>query len=292
MDRRDFLKKGAYGLAGAIVGGSIIGGLTGLVTGCSTTAQKRIGLQLYSLREAMAGDPAGTLAAIAEMGYTELETANYRDGKVYGYSPAEFRTLVESLGMKVSSCHIGRNWNPDQEEEIYAWWTQAIADHKALGCRYIVVPSIRLGETIAEMDELCAYFNRVAAMCKAEGIVFGYHNHAAEFRPVEEQVWFDYVMTHTSPDVAFEMDVYWVKEAGVDPVALLNKYPGRFPLLHIKDDSIIGASGKIDFAPIFDAGYKQGMKDYYVEVEQYQLPSPQDCVARSFDFLVAAPYVK
>ncbi len=291
MDRRDFLKKGAYGLAGAIVGGSIIGGLAGLTTGCAPKA-KRIGLQLYSLRSAMSNDPAGTLEAIAAMGYTELETANYDNGKVYGYTPTEFRALVEGLGMKVSSTHTGRGWNPDREAEIMAWWEQAIADHKAMGCRYIVVPSIRLGETVAEMDALCTYFNRVAAMCKAEGIVFGYHNHANEFKPIEGQVWYDYMITHTSPDVAFEMDVYWVVQGGQDPVAYLNKYPGRFPLLHIKDDSIIGSSGKIDFAPIFKAAYKQGMKDYYVEVEQYQLPDEKECVARSFDFLVAAPYVK
>jgi sugar phosphate isomerase/epimerase len=235
----------------------------------------------------MRSDPKATLAAVAAMGYTELENASYDGNTVYGMSPAEFRTVVEGLGMKVSSCHIGGGRMLDD-----AWWTKAIADHKAMGCRYIVVPSIRLGETIAEMDELCAYFNHVAQMCKAEGIVFGYHNHSAEFKPVEEKVWYDYMIENTSPDVAFEMDVYWVIQGGADPVAYLNKYPGRFTLLHIKDDSVIGSSGKIDFQPIFEAAYAAGMKDYYVEVEQYELPSPEDCVARSFTFLDGAPYVK
>lgn len=294
MDRRDFLKKGALGIAGAIVGGGIIGGLAGLSTGCTPAGgKKRIGLQLYSLRDAMKLDPAGTLAAVAEMGYTELETADYRDGKVYGYSPAEFRALVEGLGMKVASTHTGGpRLTPDNEAEVMAWWTQCIADHKAMGCKYIVIPSIRMGETIAEMDTLAAYFNKLGAMCKIEGIVFGYHNHANEFKPVEGEIWYDYMIAHTTPDVVWEMDVYWVKEGGQDPVAYLNKYPGRFPLLHIKDDSIIGASGKIDFKAIFDAAYAQGMTDYYVEVEKYQLPTPEECVARSFDFLEAAAFVK
>ena len=289
MDRRDFLKKSALGIAGAIVGGSIIGGLAGGATGCTPAGpKKRIGLQLYSLRDAMRNDPKATLGAVAAMGYTELETANYDNGKVYGYTPAEFRTLVEGLGMKVSSCHIGGGRQMDD-----AWWTQAIADHKAMGCRYIVIPSTRLGSTIAEMDEVCAYFNKVAAMCKAQGIVFGYHNHDAEFRAVEGQVWMDYVIEHTSPDVMIEMDVFWVAKGGVDPVAYINKYAGRFPLLHIKDDSVIGASGKMDFKGIFEAAYAQGMKDYYVEVEEY-FPSsdPNVCVQQSLDFLEMADYVK
>ena len=172
------------------------------------------------------------------------------------------------------------------------WWAKAIADHKAMGCRYIVVPSFRLGENVEELAAMCAYFNHAAAMCKAEGIVFGYHNHSAEFRTVEDQVIYDYMLENTTADVVFEMDVYWVIAGNADPVAYLNKYAGRFPLLHIKDDSIIGASGKIDFAPIFEAAYAQGMKDYYVEVEQYELPSPEACIQKSFDFLEVAPYVK
>ncbi len=287
MDRRDFLKKSALGIAGAIVGGSVLGTLAGATTGCApVAAQKRIGLQLYSLRDAMWNDPKATLAAVAAMGYTELETASYDNGSVYGMTPAEFRAEVEKLGMKVSSCHIGGGRQMDDE-----WWAKAIADHKAMGCRYVVVPAFHLGETVEELAAMCAYFNHVAAMCKAEGIVFGYHNHSAEFKTVEDQVIYDYMLANTTDDVAFEMDVFWVIAGGADPVTYLNAHAGRFPLLHIKDDDVIGASGKIDFAPIFEAAYAQGMKDYYVEVEQYPLPA-EVCVQKSFDFLEVAPYVK
>jgi sugar phosphate isomerase/epimerase len=288
MDRRDFLKKSALGIAGAIVGGGILGTITGITTGCAPkTTKKRIGLQLYSLRGAMRNDPAATLAAVAAMGYTELETADYSDGKVYGMTPAEFRAEVEGLGMKVSSCHIGGGRRQDD-----AWWTQAIADHKAMGCRYIVIPSFRLGETLAEIDDMCAYFNHVATMCKAQDIVLGYHNHSAEFRLVEDQVIYDRMLAGTTADVAFEMDVYWVAEGGADPVAYLNKYAGRFPLLHIKDDSVIGESGKMDFESIFNVAYARGMADYYVEVEKYTPYPAEQCVQKSFDFLEVAPYVK
>ena len=293
MDRRDFIKKGAYGIAGAIVGGGIVASLAGFTTGCAGPKDKRIGLQLYSLRDAMRDDPEATLTQIAGMGYTELETADYRDGLVYGYKPVEFRTLVEGLGMKVSSTHTGGPRLGDTpEEEITAWWTRAIADHKAMGCRYIVIPSFRFGDTIESLQAVCDYFNKVGAMCKAEGVVFGYHNHANEFNKIGDQVIMDYMIENTSSDVVYELDVYWAKEGGQDPAAYIEKYAGRFPLLHIKDDSIVGSSGKLNFESIFTAAYKQGMKDYYVEVEEYQLPLPADCVARSFDFLEAAPYVK
>jgi len=289
MDRRDFLRKSALGVAGAVLGGSVVGALAGGMTGCTPAAgKKRIGLQLWSLREAMNNDPRATLAAVAAMGYTEVETASYGDGKVYGLTPAEFKAEADKVGLKITSCHIGGGRQQDD-----AWWAQAIADHKAMGCKYIMVPSFHLGETTAELATMCEYFNHVAALTGAEGITFGYHNHGARdaFKTVEGVVVYDYMLENTSKDVNFEMDVYWVKDGGADPVAYLKKYAGRFPVLHIKDDDIIGASGKIDFGPIFEAAYAQGMKGFYVEVEQYPMPA-EVCVERSFDFLDVAEYVK
>jgi sugar phosphate isomerase/epimerase len=277
------------GVAGAIVGGTLLGSLTGVTTGCASVAaaKKRIGIQLWSVREAMNNDPKATLAALAKMGYSEVETASYDNGKVYGMSPAEFREMAEAVGLKVTSCHIGAGTPRDD-----AWWMQAIADHKAMGCKYIVIPSFRLPTTAEEMTTLCDYFNHVAAMCKAEGIIFGYHNHNAEFKTLDNgEVIFDAMIAGTTSDVVMEMDVFWVKEGGADPVEYLNKYPGRFTVLHIKDEDIIGASGKIDFEPIFNAAYAQGMQDFYVEVERYPFP-PEVCVQKSFDFLEVAPYVK
>ena len=290
MNRRDFLKKGALGVAGVLVGGSMLGAVGGSFTSCGPT-DKRIGLQLWSVREMMGTDAEGTLKRLSEIGYRELETANYQDGKVYGMTPADFRALVEKYGMKVTSCHIGRGWDPAEEAQIMAWWDQAIVDHKALGCKYIVVPSIFIGDTLEGLKGICEYFNKVAAKVKAAGMMFGYHNHNFEFREIEGVIAYDYMLENTSKDVNFEMDVYWVRAGGKEPVDYLNKYAGRFPVLHIKDDDIIGDSGKIDFAPIFAAAYAQGMKDFYVEVERYPLP-PDICVEKSFDFLNAAEYVK
>jgi sugar phosphate isomerase/epimerase len=291
MDRRDFLKKSALTIAGVMVGGSLFSGLAGSA-GCSPAPKtKRIGLQLYSLREMMGQDPEATLKLIAEMGYKELETASYDGDKIYGYTPAEFRALVEGLGMKVTSCHIGQPWDAEREAELMAWWSKAFDDHKALGCKYVVMPWATFGETLDVAKAYCDYWNKLATMAKEKGMVFGYHNHAHEFQVVEGQIIYDYLLQNTNADVVFEMDVYWVTQGGQDPVEYLRKYAGRFPVLHIKDDSIIGNSGKMDFAPIFEAAYAQGMQDFYVEVEKYELPA-EICVEKSYDFLNAAPFVK
>lgn len=291
MDRRDFLKKSALAVAGAIVGGSVVSGLAGSAGCTAAPKRKRVGLQLYSLREMMRENPAETLKLIAGMGYSELETASYKDGLIYGYTPGEFRRIVEELGMKVTSCHIRRDYDPENEQEVTDWWNKAFDDHKEAGCKYVIMPSMPIGETLESVQTYCDYYNKLGAMAKEKGLTFGFHNHAGEFALIEGETMYDYMLANTTGDVAFEMDVYWVAQGGKDPVEYLQKYPGRFPVLHIKDDSIIGDSGKIDFKAIFDAAYAQGMEDFYVEVEKYQLP-PEICVEKSFDYLNAAEFVK
>lgn len=293
MDRRKFLKQGALAAAGVVAGGSILSGLLG-ISGCESSGpkKKKIGLQLYSLRDAMGQNPASTLKQVAEMGYTELETAAYNDGKLYGYAPAEFRKMAEDLGMSVSSAHLGKSYNPEEDAEVMAWWDQALDTQAAAGCRYAVMPSMPLGPSLDDIKVYCDYYNKVGEMAKKRGIKFGFHNHAGEFQERDGKVILDYLIENTDKDlVLYELDVYWAKKGGVSPADYINKYAGRFPVLHIKDESIIGDSGEIDFESIFKAAYAQGMKDYYVEVERYTLP-PENCVQKSYDFLYNADFVK
>lgn len=291
MDRREFLKRGALAAAGAAVSGSVLSGLVGL-SGCAKK-EKRIGLQLYSLREAMGEDPLQTLKLVSEMGYKELETAYGKgDGTIYGYAPAELRKICEDLGMAVSGCHVGKPYDPENTEATMEWWNQTIDLYAAAGCSYVVMPWFQIGETLDSVKQYADYFNSIGQVANAKGVKFGFHNHAGEFRTIEDHVVMDYLIENTDPaNVFFELDVYWAKEGGVDPAAYINKYAGRFPVLHIKDESIIGDSGKLDFKPIFEAAYAQGMKDYYVEVEKYTLP-PANCVEKSYDYLFNAEFVK
>ncbi len=101
----------------------------------------------------------------------------------------------------------------------------------------------------------------MGAIANAAGLKFGYHNHAHEFNKQDGYVIENYLLEHTDPEkVMFELDVYWASKGGVNPSAYIQKYAGRFPLLHIKDDNVIGASQTIDFEAIFNAAYKQGSK--------------------------------
>lgn len=102
----------------------------------------------------------------------------------------------------------------------------------------------------------------------------------------------NYLLEHTDPEkVMFELDVYWASKGGVNPSAYIQKYAGRFPLLHIKDDNVIGASQTIDFEAIFNAAYKQGLEAYYVEIEANDIP-PMECAEKSAEYLSAAKFVK
>ena len=262
--------------------------------------KKDIAIQLYSVRDIINNgtDLNVVLKNLAQMGYTSIEAANYDNGKFYGKTPEEFKNAVEKAGMKVLSSHCSRGLS-DKEvasgdfSESLKWWDQSIAAHKAAGMKYIVNPGIGVPKTIKEMKMYCDYFNTVGYKTAAASIAFGYHNHAFEFRKIEDQLIYDFLLDNVSPNhVFFEMDVYWVQEGGGDPVAYLKNRPSQFKAIHIKDEKEIGASGKMNFKPIFDQMYANNIKDWYVEVEQYTQNDPVASVQQSYDYLNKADYVK
>ena len=262
--------------------------------------KKDIAIQLYSVRDIINNgtDLNVVLKNLAQMGYTSIEAANYDNGKFYGKTPEEFKNAVEKAGMKVLSSHCSRGLS-DKEvasgdfSESLKWWDQSIAAHKAAGMKYIVNPGIGVPKTMKEMKMYCDYFNTVGYKTAAASIAFGYHNHAFEFRKIEDQLIYDFLLDNVSPNhVFFEMDVYWVQEGGGDPVAYLKNRPSQFKAIHIKDEKEIGASGKMNFKPIFDQMYANNVKDWYVEVEQYTNNDPVASVQQSYDFLNKADYVK
>ena len=196
--------------------------------------------------------------------------------------------------MKPTSAHLSHFIGDDMNKDL-AWWNTAIEAHKKAGMKYMVMPVSPINEK-ASMDDLKRYFSdyfyQIGLAAAGAGIKFGYHNHDYEFKQIEGQTIYDLMLENSSPDhIFFEMDVYWVKRGGKDPVEYLKKYPNRFPVLHIKDETAIGASGTIDFKPIFEQAYANGMKDWYVEVERYD-GTPQEDVQKSYDFLNNAAYVK
>jgi sugar phosphate isomerase/epimerase len=263
------------------------------------TQEKNIGLQLYSLRDAINNPAIGidsVIKAVGRMGYKYVETANYSDGKIYGMSPEAFKAKLKAAGMFALSCHVGKSMEANMDQ-VWAWWDKCIATHKAAGMKYIVVPSMPHPENIEQLQAYCDYFNQIGAKCKAAGLKFGYHNHSSEFTTIlsttssDNITWYDYMVQHTDPaKVFFELDVYWSQKGDRLATGLFKQYPGRFDLLHIKDEKELGASGYMNFEDLFNH-IDRATKYLVVEVEQYNLP-PFESVKASLDYLNNASFVK
>lgn len=270
----------------------------------SEPVKKEVGIQLYSVRELIGvfgkseGDYKPVLQALAEMGYTSVEAASYKDGLIYGQTPEQFRQDVEAAGMKVLSTHCTFNLSDEELAEgdfsrALEWWDVCIDAHKRAGVKYIVAPSMRRVKTLAELDTYCRYFNEVGARCNAAGIRFGYHNHSREFEKIEERVMLDYMLENTDPDkVFFQMDVYWAVMGQASPVDYFNKYPGRFRLLHIKDRREVGQSGMVGYDAIFRNAETAGVENIIVEMEGSSYGDVLRSVRECIDYLLAATFVE
>jgi sugar phosphate isomerase/epimerase len=236
------------------------------------------------------------LETVAAMGYKNLEAASYNDGKIYGLAPTEIKKMVDDLGMKLISAHLGHNISDNHDADL-SWWEKATETHAAAGLRYMVQPSAPLSGNGATADNLKRYgdyFNEIALITAGASIQFGYHNHAFEFEnKIDEVPVYDILVQNTSPrHVIFELDVYWIKMGGYDPVEYMKKYSDRIKLLHIKDRTAIGAQNTVDFKAIFETAYTVNkIKDWFVEVEEYDT-TPEEDIRKSADFLKAAAFVK
>lgn len=285
---------------------------TALLVGCSTPKEnktqsgdagstipekKEIALQLYSLRDEISKDYNGVITKVGEMGYKAVESADYSDGKFYNRTPEEFKSDLSKAGLVFLSSHTNRELS-DVElasknfTEALKWWDQAIDAHKTAGAQYIVDPWISVPKTLKDLETYCEYLNEIGKKCQEKGLKFGYHNHAHEFTKIEDKMMYDYMLENTNPEyVFFEMDVYWTVRGQQNPVEYFKKYPGRFTLLHIKDDKELGESGMVGFDAIFKNTDKAGTKYLIVEVEKYDY-APFESVKISLDYLLNCPLVK
>jgi sugar phosphate isomerase/epimerase len=214
----------------------------------------QIALELYTVRSLTQQDFVGTLRAVAELGYPAVEFAGFG-----GLSAQELRGVLDGLGLRAMAAHVPL-------DEFAARLPQVCADLRTLGIEYGVVPYLgedRRGD-VDQARWLAETFNEWGDRCKDEGIRFGYHNHAFEFEPLpgeQPQTMFDILLTETDPKVVMlELDIYWVRFAGADPLQLIQAHPARFPILHMKDMAAGDAKaianvgeGVIDWPPILQA---------------------------------------
>lgn len=273
--RRSFLGTAAVAAVGLACGRRSLGALD---TAASNKIP-RIGIQLYTLRQAASADLAGTLARLAKVGYKELEFAGY-----YNHPVTEVRALLNQNGLTAPSAHVGLNLIENAPEKTFA-------DAKVVGHEWITVPSLPSGkrETVDDWKRLASQFNAAATKAKAAGFRFAFHNHNDIIRKTGDVLPIDILMKETDPAlVSYEMDIYWVVNGGADPLDLLARFPGRFKMFHVKDAmpgpehrmADVGA-GSIDFKTIF--GHATGIEHYFVEHDQPA--DPFASAAASFSYL-------
>lgn len=247
---------------------------------CATPATKseepkKVGIQLYSVLSSVVDNPEATIERLSKLGYNQVELVQWGgDPKVFGMSAAEFKALCDKYGVEIISTHSGIQEEPENEAAVLERWRAAFASVKECGGRYFIVPGYGVDYTVEGLQQMCAYFNKIGKIAKEEyGLEFGYHNHSHEYTTLKDTdiVMWEYLVENTDPEyVCFELDVYWCHEGGKSPEAYLAKYPERIKLLHVKDEFVIGESGKINFEAIFNQFYANGMKDYVVEIETPQ----------------------
>jgi sugar phosphate isomerase/epimerase len=233
--------------------------------------KKHLGIATYSVK-GFDSDIEGSLKALADDGYVVMEIANYdaEKGTVAGYKPVDFSALTKKYGLTVISSHARSKFDVKDEAGTLAAWGKVFDDHKLMGCKYVVFPMNMWAGTVEGVKAECDLMNKIGDEANLRGIKFGYHNHHIEFVtiPNTDKIYEDFLIANTNPDkVFFEMDVYWITIGGQDPVAYLKKYPSRFKALHIKDEYVVGATGKINYEAIFTQFYKNGYEDWFVEME-------------------------
>jgi sugar phosphate isomerase/epimerase len=287
--RRVFIKS-ASALSAAVF---VKGPLTALAS------PQVIGLQLYTVRDAMGKDPLGTLAQVAQIGYNSVENATYTGTeKFYGMDASTYKKVLTNNGLKANSGHyrLGEEQEKgaDQQGTILHDWQKAVDDASVVGLKYMVCAYLSAYERgdLDRYKKLADIFNKAAETCKKSGIQFCYHNHDFEFQMQNGVFPYDILLERTDKElVKMEVDLYWVKKAGQDPLALFQKHPGRFPLWHVKDMSKEAdqsfaevGSGIIDFKTIFQHKDEAGMKFFFVE--QDKCPgSPFESISHSYKFI-------
>jgi sugar phosphate isomerase/epimerase len=263
------------------------------------SAKPVIGLQLYTVRDAMAKDPMGTLAKVGQIGYNSVENATYTGTEMfYGMDAATYKKVLAENGLTANSGHyrLGQELvkgAPAQGTILYDW-QKAVDDAATVGLKYMVCAYLSDQERgdLDHYKKLAETFNKAGETCRKSGIQFCYHNHDFEFKNQDGIFPYDILLDKTDKNlVKMEVDLYWIKKAGQDPLALFQKHPGRFPLWHVKDMSKEAdqsfaevGSGVIDFKTIFQHKDQAGMKFFFVE--QDKCPgSPFDSITHSYEFI-------
>ena len=278
MDRRTFI-----GTTAAVA----VGTMSRFSWAAAEHRVQKIGLELYTVRTALDKDFAGTIARVAKVGYKEVELAQFfAHLPKFNPSPKEARKILDDNGLSAPTSHVAYSaLSPENLPKV-------IEGAKILGHSYIVNPSIDRA-VLKRPDgwkRAAEAFNRAGEQTKKAGIQLGYHNHVEEFKPLPDgKLPYDVLLAEADPKLLkMEMDLGWAHEAGVDPLAYFKKYPGRFPLVHVKDfdknrTMVDVGKGEIDWKAIFAKSDLAGIKHYFVEFDDPA--DPFESIQASYEYL-------
>ncbi|MBD1391481.1 sugar phosphate isomerase/epimerase family protein [Mucilaginibacter glaciei] len=288
--RRNFLKTSAVAVsAAAIMPNDLF----------AAPKIQRVGLQLYSVRDHMKTDPAGTLKKLADMGYIYVEHANYIDRKFYGYTAPEFKKLLGGLGLVMPSGHTvmtTKDWD-SAKGDFTDKWKYTIDDAATMGQKFVISPwmedSIRSNPE--ELKKFMDQFNKCGELCQKSGMKFGYHTHEFEFvTKVGDKVLYEYILDNTDPKLVIQqLDIgNMYLQGNMTALDYMKKYPGRFESLHVKDEiksqekgevgtgfeSTYLGKGLVPVKDILKLAKQQGITSLIIEHESYQGADSLDCV--------------
>ena len=293
--RRKFIQNASLAIMGASLKPSALWANTSFVA-----SKNLIGVQLYTVREDMKKNPMATLTALSKMGIEYVEHANYINRKFYGWTATEFKKVLDGLGIKMPSGHtvMDATHYDKSKKDFTDIWKRTVEDAAVMGQAYVISPSIddNLRSTYDGLMQQLEIFNKSGELCKASCMKFGYHNHDFEFKEkLNGTLMYDLILQHTDPNlVVHQLDFGNMYGAGGRAAEWINKYPGRFQSLHVKDEikaekgemndgyeSTILGEGVVDPKSIALLAKKIGGAHHYIiEQESYQGKAPLDCVKK------------
>jgi sugar phosphate isomerase/epimerase len=293
--RRHFIKTGTMAIAGSALFTEQLMALA--------KSKHLTGIQLYSIRQDMQKDPLGTLKALAAMGFKHVEHANYINRKFYGYSPAEFKKILDDLGIKMPSGHtvMGKAHWDEGKKEFTDLWKYTVEDAAVMGQEFVISPWLDQSYR-KNYDDLLRFmevFNKSGELCKKSGMKFGYHNHDFEFsEKLNGMTLYEIILKNTDPNLVIQqLDIGNLYNGGAVAIDVVKQFPGRFPSMHVKDEikatsgnekyeSTVLGNGIVGVKDVVDLGKKSGGTVHFIiEVESYQGKTPMETVKECLDVM-------
>ena len=293
--RRSFLQKVSLAGAAAFLSPSLV------TTALAESAKvSKIGIGLFTLREQLTADVKATIEQVAKIGYNQVETYYGYPGKYevkgfWGLEPQDFNTLLKANGLTSPSGHYNlTEFLSSGDDKVLKSHIETAA---TVGQKYFVIPAlptnIRANGTLDDYKRMASKFNQAAELCQKSGLKLAYHNHNFEFKDQGNgATGYEILLAETDAKlVGFELDIFWAVNAGLNPVDMFKKNPGRYKMFHVKDmdktDKTVFVevgSGRIDFKRIFAAAKLAGV-DYIFTEQDIIRKAPYESIAESYNYV-------